>query len=274
VIFLDIIFILPVVVLLSIVAGVFSKLNSVSFSIILIPGLLGFSDFISFSSSDVLLILIASSLTASIPLSVLYFIKVAKQNFEMSSVWAKIVTKIALLSILFSQILGVIPPLYSQYMYWFTLLLLTLGLAYNVISNGLKNTSGVSSKAQSPLLYYSVLMSVFIGAIGSEWRGVFAGHDKGGDKLGGFAFLSVFIALPACLGFMFPGLPVPLIEQNPALSGWMLGYICWPLSIVIFVSATLGQFMVRQHKNAVDVVWLNYILIIYLIASALRMIIP
>ena len=261
-------------VLLSIVAGVFSKLNSVSVSVILIPGLLGFSDFVSLNSIDVLLILIATSLSASIPLSVLYFIEVAKRSLEESTVLAKTATRVALLSILFSQILGVIPPLYGQYVYWFTLLLLTLGLAYKTILNGLNNVFDVRSKEQSSLIYYSGLMSVSIGGIGSEWRGVFADRDKEADKYGGFAFLSVFIALPACLGFVFPGLPVPLIEQNPALSGWMLGYICWPLSIVIFVSATLGQLMVRQHKNAVDVVWLNYILIIYLIASALRMIIP
>jgi len=271
---LDIIFVLPVVVLLSLVAGVFNRLNGVSLSVVLIPGLLGFSNLVSLDSKDVLLILIATCLSASIPLSVMYFVRAAKYNRDLSSVLAKTAARIALLSILFSQVLGIVPALYVQYLYWFVLVLLLLGLVYKVMANSVGWGSGFRLKKLPSNLYYSGLMSVSIGGIGSEWRGVFAGRDEAVDRLDGFAFLSVFIALPACLGFMFPGLPVSLIEQNPNLSAWMMGYICWPVSIVIFMSASLGQLLVRQHKNETDIVWLNFILVFYLFASALRLIVP
>lgn len=255
-------------------AGVFSQLNRVSFSVVLIPGVLGFSGFVPIDSMDIILILIASTLSASIPISVLSFVNTAKHNFNISSELTKAATKLALLSILISQVLGIISGLYVLYFYWIVLFILTLGLGARSILSMLDKCSGDNVKNRTAYIYYSGLMSVAIGGIGQEWRRVFVGDDDAEDRASGFAFLSVFIALPACIGFLFPGIAVPLIEQNPNVAIWMLGYICWPLTIVIFMSATIGHFMVRQHKNLTDIAWLNHILVIYLVASIVRMITP
>lgn len=272
--YLDIFFILPIVVLLSIVAGVFNKLNRVSVSVILIPSILGFTDFFSFNPSEIIVVLIASTVSASIPLSVFYFVKLTKFNMDMSSLLAKTAARIALLSILISQILSIVPGLYVLYVYWLVLIVLTLGLCAQLICYMLNWDAFSSKNERTSLAYYFGLMSLLIGGVGQEWQGVFVGKNNKEDKLAGFAFLSVFIALPASIGFLLPAIAVPLIELSPSFSPWMLGYICWPLSIVIFMSSTLGRLLVRQHNNLTDIAWLKSILVVYLIASVVRMIMP
>lgn len=260
--------------MLSVVAGVFSKLNQVSLSLVLVPGLLGFTGLVALEPNDVLLILIATSLCASLPFSVLYFIDAAKESAVEISDLTRTATKIALLCVLGAQILTIVPAIYVFYFYWGGVLVYAISFIFVISMSQVQQGAFLRLKKQSSAVYYLGLLSVVMGGTGVEWRNVLAKCSKSKSVLAGFGIISIFITLPACLGFIIPALPVSLLEQYPSFSSWMLGYIFWPLSIVIFVSALAGHWLVRQHDNLTDVAWLNCILVIYLIASALRLLIP
>ena len=251
------------------VAGVYLQLRQVSLSILLIPGMLGFSYLLPWQDKDILLVLIASVLVASIPFAVQRFIETLKLHATVVSSLSKVATRLALISLLISQLLGLLPFAVLYYLYWSVLAILSLiwcgQLLRPSIVTGVLNRVKVAKK----LRLYVGLVSIVLGGAGSEWLRDNPSFRESNIKHE-FGFLGLFILLPASLGFVFPALPVPLVELQPSLSVWMIGYICWPLSLVVFGFALLGFYLVKRHENLTDLMWLDYIFTLFILAYVLR----
>lgn len=265
---MDLLWLLPLVFVLALISGVYYKLNSVSLSLILIPGMLGFESLLPVSVEDSLLILIASCLAASLPFCVLSFVSAAKNfkgDFEVVSRFA---TRVSLSSILIAQILGIVP---SIYVYSFYCILLAL-FAMSLILGPYLNREKYFQESFSGRFWYLSLLSLPLGAAGTEWRKVLPikSNTEGFDY---FSTLSMFVVFPALLGFVFPALPVTVFESQQWQQNWMIGYICWPLSILVFCGSYIGNALVKNTQNQTDKAWLHYILALFLLAIVIRSII-
>lgn len=255
--------VLPVIILLSFIAGIYQKLVSVSISILVIPGVLGFSNLIPIDANTFLLVMLASCLFASLPFCLYACIQAVRRQGEHVALISKSVMWMSLMAILISQLLGIVPGGYVNALYWLVVGLFASGLMFRVAIHQKKlDRLGVVA--------YAGLLSICVGGSGGEWRNMFLSHLKSKLDVDRYLISGLFIALSACLGFLFPALPVLIDEQFAWASLWMLGYICWPLSLVISVSSLLGYLVVRNHQNQTDQLWLTYILALYLIASFLR----
>lgn len=262
---LDLLWLLPLILVLAVIAGVYQKLNKVSLSFIVIPGLIGFESLLPASVEDLLIILIASSLAANLPFSVMSFVSAARSFKGDFSLVSKYATRISLSSILIAQILGVIPSIYTYYLYS---LFLALFASFLIIGPFLDRTDFFKSRTIDSLVYMS-LFSLPLGGSGHEWGKVF--YSKANAmSVGYFSTLGVFVVFPALLGFVFPALPVSFVESNPWTESWMIGYICWPISVLVFAAAYATNFLIKNTQNQTDQAWLKYILALFLLAVLFR----
>lgn len=253
---------------LAILSGVYQKLNTVSLSFILIPGLIGFERLLPASIEDLLLILIATCLAANLPFSVMSFVAAAKIFKGDFSIVSKYATRISLGSILIAQLLGIIPSIYAYYLYS---LLLALFASFLIIGPLLQR-KGVFKNRSDDGFFYMSLLSIPLGGAGNEWGKVF------NVKVNAMNFdfhstLGVFVVFPALLGFIFPALPVAFVESNPWAGSWMIGYICWPASVLVFLGAFAASVLIKNTQNQTDQAWLKYILSLFLLAVLIRSVI-
>lgn len=272
---LDSIFILASIGALAFVSGVFSRLQSISISIVIIPGVLGFHSYLAYDVSQIILILIASSLVSVLPFSLIGFVTQARlSDSEDITRLTKCATWYAISALLIAQVLTIIPstfilPLYYSILAAFILVsLYQMVRPHKVFNHQAQGERVLGSFKSYP--YGLNVLSVILGGDGREWIEVKSSALTRANGATGVAFLSLFIALPASFGFMFPGIPLSILELAPDLSVWMLGYICWPLSLFLFVFAFMGHLFVRRHGSEGDHVWLKYILVLYLLACILR----
>ena len=244
------------------ISGVYIKLSRVSLSLILIPGLFGFVDVTWFNLEAILPILIATSLMASIPFSFLLFLSAIKKHNIAIDELSRKATMIALMSIIIAQVIGIIPSKYIQYLYWLSVM--SFCMVFCMSKNWFNLASLLGKKFKLNCSGYAGLYSLLYGGVGLEW------FKTNKEQENVSIFLSFFVTLPAVIGFIFPALPVPLLLEEPELSVWMLGYVCWPLVLVFSVFSLSGYWLVRHHENQTDAAWLNYILLIFILAAWLR----